>query len=212
MTRITLIAGAAAVALAGCTDPAGSPDKTVGGGLLGAGAGAALGTLAGGDDRRNALIGAGIGLLAGGAVGAYLDRQEAALARDLEGTGAYVQDRGDRLAVIFPGNVTFDTDSARINPGFVRPLERVAQTLREYPKSFLDVIGHTDSTGAADYNQRLSEERAESVADFFRSRGIYPGRIATFGMGEEEPIATNESAEGRARNRRVELVIIPAES
>lgn len=212
MNRTTLIAGAAALALVGCQDPAGSPDKTLGGALLGAGAGAALGTLAGGDDRRNALVGAGIGLLAGSAVGFYLDRQETALANQLRGTGAYVENRGDRLAVILPGNITFDTNSARINPGFMRTLDSIAGTLQQYPESFLDLVGHTDSTGSYDYNIRLSEDRAESVASHFRARGIYSGRIATFGVGPNQPVATNATPEGRAQNRRVEIIIIPAKA
>ncbi len=206
MTRSFLLAGAAAMALSACQATTGS------GALVGAGAGAALGTLAGGDDRRNALVGAGIGLLSGAAVGTYLENQERALQANLQGTGAYVQNRGDRLVVILPGNVLFDTDSARIAPGFYGPLADIAGTLQQYPESFIDLIGHTDSRGSTDYNQRLSEDRALAVADYFRSQGIYPGRIASFGMGETQPIATNDTPDGRQQNRRVEIVIIPAQA
>lgn len=211
MKRLLLSATAAAFLLTGCADPNAPGRNTVGGALLGAGTGALLGTLAGGNDRRNALVGAGIGLVAGSAIGNYLDRNERALRQDLQGTGATVRNDGQAVTVVLPANVTFDTDSAEINPGFYRPLNRVTQTLNQYPKSFIDIIGHTDSTGSEAYNQDLSERRAQSVAGYFRDSGIFPGRIAAYGVGESEPIATNASPEGRRQNRRVELVIIPAQ-
>ncbi|MGF1445363.1 MAG: OmpA family protein [Pikeienuella sp.] len=168
------------------------------------------GTLGLVDDRASALSGAGVGLLSAGEVDAYLARQEAIMQTTLRGTGAIVMNRGDRLVVILPGNVTFDTDSARIRGDFVGPLGQISQVLQEYPESFIDLIGHTDSRGSVEYNQRLSEDRALAVADFLRSQGIYPGRIASFGLGETQPIATNDSDAGRQQNRRVEIVIIPA--
>jgi outer membrane protein OmpA-like peptidoglycan-associated protein len=184
--------------------------------MIGAGSGAVggalLGTLVGGDDRRNALVGAGIGLLAGGAVGAYLDAQERQLQQNLAGTGADLRNEGDRLVVNFPAGLTFQTDSAEISPDFVTPLTRVAQTLREYPQSYIDIIGHTDSTGSADYNQALSERRANAVGNFLRSRGVMPERIVTYGVGQTQPVATNATVEGRAANRRVEMTIIPAQA
>lgn len=210
--RATILgAGAAALLLTGCADPNSPGRNTAGGALLGAGAGAALGTLAGGNDARNALIGAGIGAVTGAAIGGFLDRQEQDFRQGLSGTGATVTNDGRQLTVVLPGNVTFDTDSDRINPGFYRPLNSVTDTLNQYPESFIDVIGHTDSQGADAYNLDLSQRRAESVAAYFRAGGVYPGRIATFGMGESEPIATNATPEGRQQNRRVELVIIPAQ-
>lgn len=209
MIRTVLIAGALALTLSGCQT---TGSNTAVGAAVGTAGGAALGTLAGGDDRRNALAGAGIGLLTGTAVGAYLDAQQAALEANLAGTGAYVQNRGDRLVVILPGNVTFATDSARIAPNFYGPLGDIAVTLQQYPESFIDLIGHTDSRGSEDYNQRLSEDRALAVADFFRGQGVNPGRIASFGQGETQPVATNDTAAGRQENRRVELVIIPAQA
>ncbi|MGF1501268.1 MAG: OmpA family protein [Paracoccaceae bacterium] len=211
MTRAPALLAAAAIAglaLSGCQS---TGTNTVTGAVLGAGTGAALGTLAGGDDRRNALVGAGIGLLAGATVGNYLDAQEQALRTNLAGTGASVTNTGSQLVVILPGNVTFATDSAQIQPQFVPTLNNVTNTLNQYPQSFIDVIGHTDSTGDANYNLGLSERRAQSVADFFRVRGIYVGRIAAFGLGETQPIADNGTNFGRAQNRRVELVIIPAQ-
>jgi len=210
MNRTALMAAAGALLLAGCQDP-NAPRNTVGGALIGTGTGAALGAIIADDSRKGALIGAGIGLLAGTAAGAYMDQQEQALRRDLAGTGATVTGDGNRVVVILPGNITFDTDSSEINPGFHRTLDQVANTLQQYPKSFIDVVGHTDAQGSDAYNQDLSERRAEAVACYFRNRGVFPGRIAAFGMGESEPVATNATPEGRQQNRRVELVIIPAQ-
>ena len=209
MLRNSLVAVACSVALIGC-QTAENNQNTLIGAAAGAALGAAAGTLVGGDDRRNALVGAGIGLLAGSAVGYYLDEQERALREDLAGTGAEVSREGDSLLVNFPSNVTFDTDSAAISPRFYGTLDEVSGTLNQYPESYLDVVGHTDRTGSFEYNQDLSERRAGSVANYFRSRGVAPARIATFGQGETAPVADNGTAAGRQENRRVELRITPA--
>ncbi|MEM1344426.1 MAG: OmpA family protein [Pseudomonadota bacterium] len=206
MTHKLLIATACALALGACQ----TTSNTAVGALGGAAAGAALGTLVGGNDRRNAIVGAGIGLIAGTAAGAYMDRQREALARDLAGSGADIRAEGERLTVTLPSNITFDTDSAQINPGFTRTLSQVAGTLRQYPQSYIDIIGHTDDTGSVAYNQDLSERRAFSVADFISARGVRSARIAAYGEGETRPIATNATSEGRRVNRRVEMVITPA--
>lgn len=205
-----LAALAAAAMLAGCAQGQGPSERQTAGAALGAALGAASGLLVGGDDRRNALVGAGIGLLAGAAVGTYLDEQERALRSDLEGTGADVKRVGDSLLVTLPGGVTFDTDSARVKPEFRRPLNRVATTLQQYPSSYVDVIGHTDSTGSDEYNMQLSRERARAVARELRERGVAAARIEWTGRGEEDPVATNATPEGRAANRRVEIRIVPA--
>lgn len=198
----------AALAVAGCQTVQENQRTAIGAGV-GAAAGAALGTLVGGNDRRNALVGAGIGLLAGGAVGQYLDRQERALSASLAGTGAEVERQGDQLLVSLPSSITFDVDSATINPQFRSTLDEVAQTFNQYPQSLIDVVGHTDSTGSEQYNQALSERRAGSVANYLRGRGVLPARVAAFGVGETQPVASNESETGRAANRRVELRIVP---
>ena len=195
--------------LVGCQTVRDNPN-TAGGALIGALGGAAIGTLFGGNDRRNALIGAGVGLLAGAAVGQYLDNQERDLRRSVEGTGAEVYRDGDSLLVSFPANVTFDVGSSAIRPGFYRTLDDVSRTLNRYPQSYLDVVGHTDSTGSEEYNQALSERRASAVGNHFRSRGVEPARIASYGMGETQPVASNAESYGRAQNRRVELRITPA--
>jgi outer membrane protein OmpA-like peptidoglycan-associated protein len=194
--------------VAGCQTVQENPN-TAGGAIIGALGGAATGAIIGGN-RRGALIGAGIGLLAGAAVGQYIDQQQRDLERSLAGTGANVTRYGDGLVITFPANVTFATDSATIYPGFYRTLDDVSATLNQYPQSYLDVIGHTDSVGDEYYNQQLSERRANSVGNYLRSRGVHPGRIATYGMGETQPVASNATAEGRQANRRVELRITPA--
>ena len=199
----------ASMALAGCETVQQNP-RTASGAAIGALGGAAAGTLFKGDDRRNALIGAGIGLLAGAAIGQYLDRQQRELEQNLQGSGAQVTRQGEQLMVNLPGNVTFATDSAQIRPEFYPVLNDVAATLQRYPQSYIDVVGHTDNTGSAEYNQRLSEQRAQSVANYLVSRGVEPARIAAYGQGETQPIASNATPEGRQANRRVELRIIPA--
>jgi outer membrane protein OmpA-like peptidoglycan-associated protein len=209
MLKQAIVVVTAGSLLVGCQTVRDNPN-TAGGAILGALGGAAVGTLFGGDDRRNALIGAGVGLLAGAAVGQYMDNQERELRRDLAGTGAEVNRNGDTLLVNFPANVTFDVDSASIRPGFYRTLDDVSASLNRYPSSYIDVVGHTDSTGSEAYNQSLSERRAGSVSNYFRSRGVNPARIAAYGVGESQPIASNATAYGRQENRRVELRITPA--
>ncbi len=209
MIRKTLVALTCCTALVGC-ETAANNQRAILGGALGAAAGAALGTLAGGNDRRNALIGAGIGLLAGAAVGAYLDEQQRELEAGLAGTGADIQRVGDQLYVTLPAGVTFDTDSATIKPQFYGPLDRVAGILNQYPSSYIDVVGHTDSRGDTAYNQTLSERRAQAVSSYLTSRGVSPARLATYGLGETQPIADNNTASGRQANRRVNLIITPA--
>ena len=204
------VTAASALLLAGCTDGSGPSQRQAGGALIGAALGAAAGTLVGGNDRRNALVGAGIGLLAGAAIGTYLDEQERQLNEDLAGTGGRVDRVGDALLVTLPEGVTFDTASAEIKPQFSRPLTQVAQTLNQYPESYIDVVGHTDSRGSDAYNQQLSEARASSVRRALVQRSVSAARIVAYGKGESEPIASNASREGQALNRRVEILITPA--
>lgn len=210
----SILAGAMALGLAAActtTDQYGNvtQNRTGTGVLAGAAAGALLGTLAGGDDRRNALIGAGVGALAGGAVGNYMDRQEREFRERLRESGVTVRRVGDELVLIMPGNLTFPTDSAQIQPRFGPVLNDVADVLQTYPATYVDIIGHTDSVGSAEYNQTLSERRASSVASALIQRGVLSDRLYVAGMGETMPIASNETDEGRAANRRVEIRIAP---
>ena len=186
--------------------------KATTGAIIGAVGGAVVGAVSGDDsrDRRNrALIGAGIGALAGGAVGYYMDVQEAKLRKQLEGTGVRVVRNGDNITLVMPGNVTFDVDKADIKASFYPVLDSVALVVDEYDKTIIDVVGHTDSPGSQQYNQALSERRADSVARYLISQKVDRVRIETFGMGETRPIASNATAEGRQLNRRVELTLIP---
>ncbi|MEQ8405764.1 MAG: OmpA family protein [Oceanicaulis sp.] len=210
----SITAGALALGLAAActtTDQYGNVDRnnTGTGVLAGAAAGALLGTLAGGDDRRNALIGAGIGALGGAAAGQYMDRQEEAFRTRLRDSGVSVRRVGDELVLTMPGDVTFATDSAQVTPRFDPVLNDVADVLMAYPATYVNVIGHADSTGAADYNQRLSERRASAVAADLINRGVLRDRLYVAGMGETQPVATNATDAGRAANRRVEITIAP---
>jgi outer membrane protein OmpA-like peptidoglycan-associated protein len=206
--RRCLVAICLAGALASCQDS--GYRNTVGGAAVGGLAGAGLGAIVSGGNRgEGALIGGAIGVLAGGAIGNYMDRQQADLQRNLAGTGIGVNRHGDNLVLEIPGDITFATDSATIKPAFYSPLDQVAATLNQYTSTYIDVVGHTDNTGPAEYNQRLSEARARSVADYISSRGVYPPRINIGGVGEDQPKASNGTAAGRQENRRVELTIRP---
>jgi outer membrane protein OmpA-like peptidoglycan-associated protein len=166
-----------------------------------------------GDDaverRQHALIGAGIGALAGGAVGNYMDRQEAKLRAELQGTGVSVTRIGDNITLNMPGNVTFDTDSSALRPQFFGVLNSVGKVLTEYDKTVVEVAGHTDSTGSDSYNMQLSQRRANTVGEYLYTQGIMDQRIISVGMGEHHPIADNSTAEGRQLNRRVEITLVP---
>ncbi len=182
---------------------------------IGAGIGAASGAIIGlitadsKDRQKNALIGAGLGALAGGSIGYYMDVQEAKLRQRLRNSGVSVTRIGDQIMLNMPGNITFATGSPDINAGFYEVLNSVAVVLKEYEKTTVDVIGHTDSVGAENYNQGLSEKRARSVAEYLSSQGTMPARLLIAGMGEAQPIASNATPEGRSQNRRVNLQISP---
>lgn len=209
-----LIPVAMATILAGCqtTDPYTGEtkvNKTTKGAAIGAATGAVLGRLTSseGDRKKGILTGALAGAAAGGGIGYYMDRQEDALRQELRGTGVRVIRDGDQIQLVMPGNITFDTDSASLQSRFMPVLDSVAKVLTEFDQTFVDVGGFTDSTGSDQYNQRLSEERADSVARYLSQAGVDSRRIDARGYGEQYPVASNETAEGRAQNRRVELNI-----
>lgn len=213
MNRQWMAALAATVFVTACTtDPYTGQEKvsnTAGGVAIGALAGAALGTLAGGDDRRNALIGAGIGALAGGAVGTYMDRQEAELRAQLQSTGISVTRVGDQIILNMPSNITFDTDQDAVRSGFYPTLNSVALVLKKFDRTMIDVYGHTDSTGSDSHNSDLSQRRALSVANYLSGQGVNSRRFSVTGFGESRPIASNATESGRAQNRRVEIQLSP---
>ena len=186
--------------------------KSTKGALIGAASGAVIG-LASGDDavdrRQRALIGAGVGALAGGSVGYYMDRQEAKLREELQGTGVSVTRDGDNITLNMPGNVTFATDSSDLNPAFFDVLSSVGKVVNEFDQTIVEVAGHTDSTGSESYNQSLSERRASTVSTYLRSRGVDEQRMITIGLGEAMPVADNSQPAGRQANRRVEITMVP---
>ncbi len=215
MKRIATLVVAGAFALSACTstDPYTGEQKTnnatIGAGL-GALAGGVAGALIGGGDwRKRALIGAGVGALAGGGIGYYMDQQEAKLRQRLQNTGVSVTRVGNDIILNMPGNITFASGSADINASFYEVLNSVGLVLEEYDKSLVDVYGHTDSDGSAQFNQQLSERRAQSVAAYLQTRGILRDRFFIRGFGESQPIASNATAAGKAQNRRVEIRIAP---
>jgi outer membrane protein OmpA-like peptidoglycan-associated protein len=191
------------------------PNRTRNGALIGAGIGVVAGLLSGGDAterRQRALVGAGVGGLAGGSIGAYQDRQEAQLRRQMAGTGVDVVRQGDNITLNMPGNVTFGFDQSSLQPQFYPVLDNVANTLQQYNQTVIEVAGHTDSLGTDAYNQQLSERRAGAVADYLGTRGITRDRMMVVGAGKTRPIASNDTEEGRAENRRVEITLVPLHS
>lgn len=189
-------------------DPNDGHQKQREGIAAGAAVGAITGAILSRDKKKGAIVGAAAGAVAGGLYGDYLDRQEAALRRDL-GNNVEVVNTGDRLIVTMPQDILFATDSAQLRPDLRSDLSTVAASLNEYPASTIQVIGHTDNTGDAGYNQQLSQRRANAVAAVLMNRGVSAGRIQAFGRGEDQPKATNLTPEGRQLNRRVEIVILP---
>lgn len=216
-TRITAVLVIAALAGTGCTTV--NPytreqqtSKAATGAAIGAAVGAVAGVLTGDNSRerrKRALIGAGLGGITGGGVGYYMDVQEAKLRQQLEGSGVSVTRSGDEITLNMPSNVTFATNSADLNSQFFGTLDSVALVLKEYDKTLVDVLGHTDNTGGAQLNQELSQRRAATVGNYLLGRGVAAGRIVQQGFGYSRPVATNDTAEGRQANRRVEIVLSP---
>jgi outer membrane protein OmpA-like peptidoglycan-associated protein len=205
---------AATLPLSACvTDPETgkkSISKAAIGGGIGALGGYLLGDLVGGRrDRTEKILGAGIGAVAGAGVGYYMDQQEKKLRQQTAGTGVNVTRDGDNLVLDMPSSLTFGVNQSEIQPQFQATLDQVASTLTQYEKTFVDVLGHTDSTGSDEYNQSLSERRASAVANYISGRGVQSARLATRGYGESQPKASNTTEEGRSENRRVEIRLVP---
>lgn len=203
------------LALAACDDQrvyeSGERTRTGDGALIGAAIGAVLGGTHEGRDRlKNAAIGAAIGAGAGAVIGDALDRQAAELRRNFGDERISVVNTGSALIVTMPQDILFETDSARVRPGLQGDLRVLATSLRGYPDTTVDVIGHTDNTGGAAYNQRLSTRRADAVAIVLLRAGVGRARVRAYGLGEDDPVASNLTPEDRARNRRVEIMIHPS--
>jgi outer membrane protein OmpA-like peptidoglycan-associated protein len=208
-----VMAGALAALLVttGCaTDPVtGQQTMTRGGkgAIAGGVGGALLGGLIGGN--TGALIGAGVGSIAGGGIGSYQDKQERALREATQGTQIEVERKGDEIQLTFPDTISFDFNSAVVKPEMRGSLQEVAKVLNAYPSTVIGVFGHTDNVGSSAANQRLSEQRAESVVGSLESFGVARARMTPRGFGYTQPVASNDTPEGRAQNRRVEIRIIP---
>ena len=219
--KLAALGATLAVFTAGCatytgqTNDPNDPNRTQRGALIGAAIGAAAGLLSGDDAverRQRAMVGAGIGALAGGGIGAYQDRQEAELRRETAGTGIDVSRDGDVIKLNLPDGVTFDFAKYDLKPQFYPALNTVAATLKEYNQTIVEVSGHTDSIGSDADNQTLSERRANSVASYLIGQGLMRERFEIVGMGERYPVASNDTDSGRALNRRVEIRLLPLQS
>ena len=212
MTKTPLIlAAAGTLLLSACVDqnaPMGTQTRqgaTIGG-LVGAVAGAA--TASDGNVLRGALIGGALGAGSGAVIGSALDRQAAELRATLP-SYITIANNGEFLVVNMPQDLLFETNSAALRPDLRRDLQSIAASISRYPDTRIEVIGHTDNTGSAAFNQDLSQRRAGSVANILRDSGVPPTRLTSFGRGEEQPVSSNLTPEGRALNRRVEIIIRP---
>lgn len=212
-TRLMSLGLVSVLGLAACEpaylqDP--NQNRTRDGAIIGGMLGAFLGANADNDNQgRNALLGAAAGAAIGGAIGYSLDQQAADLRASMANENIVIENRGDHLMVTMPDGILFDTDSAAIRASLQADLRAMARNLQQYPDSTVDVIGHTDNTGSAEYNQDLSARRATAVAGVLLEEGVAPSRVRSFGRGENEPVATNLTPEGRQQNRRVEIIIRP---
>ena len=213
-----LLAGLAALSLSACSsiNPYTGDSQlsnTAGGALIGAGGGAVVGGIigaaTGNDPRVGMLIGAGVGGLTGGAIGNYMDKQEAELRAQLQNTGVSVTRQGNQIILNMPSNITFSTDSSKVQPQFSETLISVGLVLKKFDKTLIDVYGFTDSSGSDEYNLKLSNDRAVSVATVLANQGVDQRRFFLEGRGETDPIASNSSESGRAQNRRVEIQLSP---
>ncbi len=216
MKMLNLTALAAGVALlVGCTTNPYTGEREAGKAGVYGGVGAISGAVIGAatsskkDRAKGALIGAAVGGAAAGGYGYYVDTQEAKLRQTLQGTGVQVQRDGDNLTLIMPGNITFASNSADISSSFYPTLNSLVLVFKEFNKNGIDIVGYTDSTGSLQLNQDLSNRRARSVAAYLEGNGVPASRISSYGAGPSQPIASNDTASGRALNRRVEINLRP---
>lgn len=206
-----LVLAAMVLGLSSC---AGDPNQRA---KIGAGTGAVVGAVLGNvvsDARGAPIVGAVVGAIAGGAVGNYMDKQQRELEAQLAEEAArnelqITRIGGDALKIGIASDVSFDVNSASLRPGALNTYAKIANILQTYDKTVIHVVGHTDSTGSADYNQGLSDRRAASVSSYIAQNGVPGSRIREEGRGLREPLADNGTAAGKARNRRVDIVLKP---
>lgn len=214
LNKSLLLCTVALMGLTACVDPNAYPDdpnaRAKNGAIIGGLTGAFVGATRKGDDKLGkAVVGGVIGAALGGAVGSTLDQQAADLRSSIGNQNISITNNGQYLVVNMPQDVLFATDSATLRPDLTSDVKAVAGSLLRYPNSTIEVIGHTDNSGSAAYNQDLSQRRAVSVATILRESGVPGNRVAAYGRGEDQPIASNLTADGKARNRRVEIIIRP---
>lgn len=205
MKKLALLTVIISLALVGCENMS----NTQKGATIGAVTGALLGKGTGDHDKSRYVWGAAVGALAGGAIGSYMDKQEEELREELADSGVKVVREGDNIRLQLPSNITFASGSATISQSFDPVLDDVARVLKKYEKTTMLIQGHTDSTGTAEYNQQLSLNRANAVRNHLVGNDVDTRRVTTEGYGESQPIADNDTANGRQLNRRVELRIVP---
>ncbi|MDQ3394244.1 MAG: OmpA family protein [Bacteroidota bacterium] len=202
--KLSLLLILSVIVMASC----GKWSKTAKGGVGGAAAGGAVGAAIGkatGNTAAGAIFGAAIGGVAGATIGAYMDKQSAEMERDLK--NAKIERVGEGIKITFDSGILFDVNSADLKPAAKENIKNLAEILNKYDDTNILIEGHTDITGPEDYNQTLSEKRSKSVSDYASNIGVQKGRITTVGYGEAQPIADNETAEGKRANRRVEIAI-----
>ena len=209
---VSSVAALSLLTVSGCVTDPNTGERKVSRTAIGGGAGALAGLLLGGliGGGTGRIIGAGIGGIAGAAYGYTLDKQIKELKEQTAGSGVDVTpvDNGQAILVNLPEGVTFDVASYSLKPEFRATLDKVADSLKQYPDSLIDVYGHTDSTGSDAYNQTLSENRARTVANYLQMQGVNPSRIRSQGYGETMPVADNTTEAGRAKNRRMEFTVL----
>lgn len=213
MKKSLLMSILALVMLVSCAiDPYTGQSKvsnTAKGGVLGAAGGAIIGGIAGGG--KGALIGAAAGGVTGAGVGGYMDLQAKALRQELQGTGVSVKTVGEKIVLVMPGNITFSTNSYTIKDSFKPVLTSVSKVLKKYDKTYVQIVGYTDNTGTASINNTLSYNRANAVANYLKLKGVSANRMLIEGKGSKNPIASNSTASGREKNRRLEITLVQAE-
>jgi len=210
---VSSLAAASLLTVSACVTDPNTGEKKVSRTVIGAAGGTVLGGLLGGviGGKTGRIIGAGIGGVGGGVIGYKMDQQIKELKEQTAGSGVDVTptDGGAAILVNLPEGVTFDVGSFALKPEFRATLDQIAESLKQYPDSLIDVYGHTDSTGSDAFNQTLSENRARTVANYLITKGVSAARIRSQGFGETMPVADNATPEGRAKNRRVEIKIVP---
>ncbi|WP_417525144.1 OmpA family protein [Marinovum sp.] len=213
LSKPILLATATALSLAACTTNGPNQNqKARQGAIFGGIAGAAAGAIAGGNEveKRNRIIGGAlVGASVGAGIGNMLDRQEEDLRASMQSGNVKITNTGDRLIVTLPNDILFAVDDATVRPDLQRDLRALASNLQAYPNSTVQIVGHTDSDGDAAYNLGLSKRRADSVANILVASGVSGSRLQTIGRGEDQPVADNLTPQGKAQNRRVEIVILP---